>query len=91
MGALELADIVVEKLNCAVADREFVRQIAGQAGMSEASITYFDEQFPGYINRTMKYLFGEKSFIDSDYTRHMFSAIFAIKKTHKSLLNGRSR
>ena len=89
VGALEIADIVAEQLNCAVADRELIEQIAGQANMSEAAITYFDERFPGYINRTMKYLFGEKSFIDSDYARHMFSAIFAIAGLEPTIIVGR--
>ena len=89
VGALEIADIVAEKLNCQVADRELIEQIANQTNMSETAIAYFDERFPGYINRTMKYLFGEKSFIDSDYARHLFSAVFAIAGLEPTILVGR--
>lgn len=89
VGALEIADIIAEKLKYRVADRELIEQIANQTNMSETAIAYFDERFPGYINRTLKYLFGEKSFIDSDYARHLFSAIFAIAGLEPTLFVGR--
>lgn len=89
VGALEIADFVAQKLKYRVADRELIEQIANQTNMSEKGIAYFDERFPGYINRTMKYLFGEKSFIDSDYSRHLFSAIFSIAGLEPTIFVGR--
>jgi cytidylate kinase len=89
VGALEIADIVAQKLKYRVADRELIEQIANQANMSEKAITYFDERFPGYFNRTLKYLFGEKSFIDSDYSRHLISAVFAIAGLEPTVFVGR--
>jgi len=78
VGALEIADMVADRLGYKVADRELIEQIANQTNISEKAVAYFDERFPGYVNRTFKYLFGEKAFIDSDYSRHLISAVFAI-------------
>ena len=89
VGALEIADILGAKLECPVADRTIIEQIANQANTSEAAIGFFDERFPGYTNRTFKYLFGEKSFIDSDYSRHLISAVFAIAGLEPTIFVGR--
>lgn len=89
VGALEIADIVAKKMGCKVADRELIEQIASQTNISEKAVAYFDERFPGYVNRTFKYLFGEKAFIDSDYSRHLISAIYAIAGLEPTLFVGR--
>jgi cytidylate kinase len=89
VGALEIADIVACKLEYRVADRELVEQIASQTNISEKAVGYFDERFPGYMNRTFKYLFGEKSFIDSDYSRHLIRAVLAIAGLEPTVFVGR--
>ncbi|MCB2148822.1 MAG: cytidylate kinase-like family protein [Deltaproteobacteria bacterium] len=89
VGALEIADIVALKLGYKVADRELIEQIANQSNISEKAVDYFDERFPGYVNRTFKYLFGEKAFIDSDYSRHLISAVFAIAGLEPTVFVGR--
>jgi hypothetical protein len=78
VGALEIADLVAERLGYKVADRGLIEQIANQTNISEKAVAYFDERFPGYVNRTFKYLFGKKAFINSDYSRHLISAVFSI-------------
>lgn len=89
VGALEIADIVAGKLGYRVADRELIEQIASQSNISEKAIAYFDERFPGYVNRTLKYLFGEKAFIDSDYSRHLISAVIAVAGLEPTIFVGR--
>lgn len=89
VGAQEIANIVVQKLGYKVADRELIEQIASQANISAKAIAYFDERFPGYVNRTYKYLFGEKAFIDSDYARHLISAVLAIAALEPTVFVGR--
>lgn len=89
VGVLEIADVVAEHLGYKVADRELIEQIANQTNISKKAVAYFDERFPGYVNRTFKYLFGEKSFIDSDYSRHLISAVFAIAGSEPTLFVGR--
>ncbi|BBO91109.1 AAA family ATPase [Desulfosarcina ovata] len=89
VGALEIADMVAQKLKWPVADRELIEQIANQTNLSESAVSFFDERFPGYTSRTLKYLFGEKSFIDSDYSRHLISAVFAIAGLEPTVFVGR--
>jgi cytidylate kinase len=89
VGALEIADILAKQLGYKVADRELIEQIAIQTGVSKKAVTYFDERFPGYVNRTYKYLFGEKAFIDSDYSRHLISAVYAIAGLEPTVFVGR--
>lgn len=89
VGALEIADLVAGRLGYRVADRELIEQIANASNVSENAIAFFDERFPGYVNRTFKYLFGEKSFIDSDYSRHLFSAVLAIAGLEPTVFVGR--
>ncbi len=89
VGALEIADLVAQHLGYKVADRELIEQIANQTNVSAKAVAYFDERFPGYANRTYKYLFGEKAFIDSDYSRHLISAIFAIAGLEPTVFVGR--
>ncbi len=72
-----------------MADRELIEQIANQSNISETAVAYFDERFPGYVNRTFKYLFGEKAFIDSDYSRHLISAVVAIAGSDPTVFVGR--
>lgn len=89
VGALEIADMVARKLEYRVADREVIEQIANQAEISHTATAFFDERFPGYINRTFKYLFGEKAFIDSDYSRHLVNAVLAIANLEPTVFVGR--
>ncbi|WP_372682863.1 cytidylate kinase-like family protein [Desulfosarcina sp.] len=89
VGALEIADMVAQRLGYKVADRKLLEQIANQTNISEKAVAYFDERFPGYVNRTFKYLFGEKAFTDSDYSRHLISAVFAIAGLESTVFVGR--
>jgi cytidylate kinase len=89
VGALEVAEIVADKLGYAVADRALIEQIANQAEISEKAIAFFDERFPGYANRTFKYLFGEKAFIDSDYSRHLVRAVLGMAASAPTVFVGR--
>lgn len=89
MGALEIADIVGQKLGFRVVERELIEKIAKEANTSEKAIAFFDERFPGYGNRTFKFLFGEKSFIDSDFSRHLISTITAVAGLASTVFVGR--
>lgn len=88
-GALEIADQVALKKGWKVADREVIEYIARQNDISAKAIAYFDERFPGYVNRSAKYLFGEKSFIDSDYARLLIAAINAMAAIETTIFVGR--
>jgi cytidylate kinase len=89
VGAQEIADRVANILDLHVADREVVEEIANRSGISEKAVAYFDERFPGSINRSFKFLFGEKGFIHSDYARQLISGINAIAATASTVFVGR--
>lgn len=89
VGAQEVADRVANILNFRVAERELVEEIAKESGISEKAVAFFDERFPGYVNRTFRYLFGEKAFIDSDYARHLISGVHAIAALASTIFVGR--
>jgi cytidylate kinase len=89
VGVLEIADILAHKLGYALADRTLIEQIASQADISEKAITFFDERFPGYADRTFKFLFGEKAFIDSDYARYLVKAVLALAGSEPTVFVGR--
>ena len=89
VGALEIADMVASRLEYGVADRELIEQIASNANISQGAAAYFDERFPGYINRTFKFLFGEKAFTDNDYSRHLFQTVLAVATLSSTVFVGR--
>jgi cytidylate kinase len=89
VGALEIADILAEKINYRVIDREIIEHIANEAKLSEKTVAIFDERYPGKIKEFLSFAFGEKSIIGSDYTRHLFSAIVAAAGLTPTIFVGR--
>lgn len=89
VGALEVADILAPKLGYRVADREVLNHIADSADLSKQTVTLFDERYPGKTKEFLSLAFGEKSFIKSDYSRHLFSAVLAIAGLQPTLFVGR--
>lgn len=89
VGALEVADILAEKIGYRVVDRQLIEHISKEAKLEEKTVHIFDERYPGKLNEFLAYAFGEKSFIKSDYTRHLFSAIFAIAGLSPTIFVGR--
>lgn len=89
IGALEIAEMVAEKLDCRVADRLIIEQIAGDAELSKKTVDFFDERYPGKSNELSAYLFGEKSFVMSSYIEKLFSAVFALAEAEPTVFVGR--
>ena len=73
VGALEVADILAEKIGYQVVDREILEYIANQGSLSEKTVSLFDERYPGKIRAFLSLAFEEKAFVSSDYTKHLFS------------------
>jgi cytidylate kinase len=88
-GTQEVADHVAATLGLQVADREIVEEIAKRSRISEKAVSFFDERFPGYVNRTFQYLFGEKAFIDGDYARQLIQGVHAIAALGSAIFVGR--
>ena len=89
VGALEVADILAEKIGYRVVDREILEHIASQAKLSEKTVALFDECYPGKINEFLSFVFGEKAFIKSDYARNLFSAVYSMAGLEPTIFVGR--
>jgi cytidylate kinase len=89
VGVLEIADLLGEKLGYRVVDRQIMEYIATQADLSEKTVALFDERYPGRMRELLALLFGEKAFVESDYTRQLFSAVLSIAGIGNSILVGR--
>jgi cytidylate kinase len=89
VGALEIAVILGKKINYRVVDREILEHIANKANLSEQTTAYFDERYPGKISELLSFLFGEKAFIESDYSRHLFSTILTFAGLEPTIFVGR--
>jgi cytidylate kinase len=89
VGALEVADILAHKIKFRVADREILETIVYDKKLAAETVAFFDERYPGKMVELTAMLFGEKSFIMSDYIRHMISAIFAMAESGSTIFVGR--
>ena len=89
VGALEIADIVGKNIGYNVVDRELLEYIAKEAKLSQKTVKYFDERYPGVLNEFAAFLFGEKSFIKSDYSRHLFNVVISLAGLEPTIFVGR--
>ena len=89
VGALEVADILAEKINYHVFDREILEHMASNAKVSEKTVAFFDELYSGKLMEFGKFLFGEKSFIKSDYARHLYQTVLSLAYLEPSIFVGR--
>lgn len=89
VGALEIADILAEKIGYSVADREILDCIAKDAKLSKNCVDFFDERYPGKISELSSILLKKKSILISDYVRHLFGAVFSIAGSGPTIFIGR--
>jgi len=88
-GALEIADLLAEKIDYHVVDRELLEHIAKDKELSQKTVQVFDERYPGKMSELASMLFGEKSFIMSDYVKNLVSAVFTFADMGSSIFVGR--
>jgi hypothetical protein len=89
VGALEIAEILAQKTGQRVADRLILDKIATDAELGQKTVSFFDERHPGKMSELGALLFGEKSFIMSDYLRKLFSAVMTLADTESTIFVGR--
>jgi cytidylate kinase len=89
IGAVEIADIVAEKIGYRVVEQQILQHIATHASLSEKTVAVFDERYPGKITELVTLAFGEKTFIKSDYTKQLFSSVYAIAALGPTIFVGR--
>ena len=88
-GAVEIADLVAEKIGYRVVDQQILQHIATNASLSEKTVSIFDERYPGKLSELVTLAFGEKAFIKSDYAKHLFSSVYAIAALGPTIFVGR--
>lgn len=88
-GTLEVADILAKKLNYRVADRGLLDSMTKNKKISKQTIAFFDERYPGMLSELASMLFGEKSFIMSDYIQNFISAVYAFAEIGSMVFVGR--
>ena len=88
-GALEIADILAEKINYREVDRELLEHIAKDNDLSRKTVEFFDERYPGKMSELGSMLFGEKSFIMSEYVKKLISAVFTFANMGSTIFVGR--
>jgi cytidylate kinase len=88
-GALEIADLLAEKIYYRVVDRELLEHMAKDKELSKKTVEFFDERYPGKMSELASMFFGEKSFIMSEYVKILISAVFTFANMGSSIFVGR--
>jgi cytidylate kinase len=88
-GALDIADYLSQKTGFRIADRLIIEHIARQSRLSQKTVQYFDERYPGKTSELAAYLFGEKSFVMSSYARQLISVVLALAEAGSTIFVGR--
>ena len=89
VGALQIADLLAEKLDYRVADRVLLDYMAKNKKLSKQTIEFFDERYPGKMSELASMLFGERSFVLSDYIQNFISATYAFADMGSIIFVGR--
>lgn len=89
VGALEIADILSDKLGLKVVDREILEHMVKDSSLSKKTIELFDERHPGMMSELSAMIFNEKSFIASDYSRQLAKSVIALANMEPSIFVGR--
>jgi cytidylate kinase-like protein len=89
VGALEIADMVGETLKYNVFDYEILEYIANEAKVQEKTVAHFDERYPGKFDEIATFLFGERSFVQNIYSRHLFKGVLAVASLESTIFVGR--
>jgi len=90
VGALEIADILAEKMQMKAVDREILENIAETHSVGTKTLDTFDERYPGLMNEFGSLIFGEKSFTRGDYMRQLAAAVLQIAETGPTIFVGRA-
>lgn len=90
VGALEIADLLSEKMGISVVDREILEYVVNNADLRETTAAAFDERYPGIIKDIISMFVSEKSFMMEDYLRHLTAAVYSIAEEGPTIFVGRA-
>jgi len=88
-GASEIAGILSEMVGYPAINREILDHIANEANLSDKTVRLFDGRYPGKLREFISMAFGERSFVQSDYTKHMFDVVFSMAGLGPAIFVGR--
>ena len=89
LDALKIANLLSEKTGYPVFEREIIEQMAENANLNKKTITFFDEYYPGKLTELAAFLFAEKSYVMSDYVKHLFRTVLSVADIKSSIFVGR--
>ena len=89
VGALEIADLLAEKINYPVFEREIIEHMADNTDLNKKTIGFFDERYPGKLQELAAFLFSKKSYIMSDYVKDLFRTVISIADIGSTIFVGR--
>jgi len=81
--------MVAKEIGYEVIDREILEHIATEAKLTEKTVALYDERYAGKTDDFVNLMFGEKSFIKSDYNRHLFSTVLSFAGLNPTIFVGR--
>ena len=76
-GVQEIADILAQKVNYRVIDREILDYVKNKEMLSHRAINFFNEYYPDTITQYLMMLSGEKTIYISNSSEILFSAIYS--------------
>lgn len=89
VGALDLARLMAQKIGYRIIDREIVEFIAQKAQLNAARVEALDESSPGRLKSVLQLLLGEKPFQMTDYSGHLFAAVYFLAVAEPTIFVGR--
>ena len=89
VGAVEIADLLAKKTGYPTFERAIIEHMVDNSDLHKKTITYFDEHYPGKLKELAAFLFAEKSYIMSDYVKHLFRTVLSIADIGSTLFVGR--
>lgn len=89
VGALEIADILADQIGYRVIDREILEYLANQRGAHPLLDVFNDENNLSEMEDVLTFLFGVKTYTESEYSRLLFRAIFSFADLGPTIFVGR--
>jgi cytidylate kinase len=89
IGTREIAELLARNSNYQVVDREIMLRIVDDSDLSAETVALFDERYPSKIRDLLQQAFGEKRFVQSDYTRLLFRTVTSVAGLKPTIFIGR--
>jgi cytidylate kinase len=89
VGALEIADIVAERIGYNVIDREILEHLSGRNRPDDKLAAIVNERCPSEAEDLIAMIFGQKAFTQNEYSRLLFRTIFSFAELGPAIFVGR--